>query len=93
MTAQPPWCPPLVQTSSGIVGHLLAWQRQESDQSWWAWISWVQQSRERIVHNVVLVQAGSLGQIEEPEAYRDVPRRVHRIDGTIELLAPPKESS
>lgn len=77
----------------GIVGHLLAWQLQENDGSWWAWVSWVQQGSERVVHKVVLVQVGSLAPLEEPGAYAEVPRRLHRADGTVMPLAPPDAHS
>ncbi len=32
-----PWAPPLAALTGGIVGHLLAWERQEHDRTWWAW--------------------------------------------------------
>ena len=45
-----PWAPPLVEMTGGIVGHLLAWERHELDGSWWAWVSWVQESGGRRLH-------------------------------------------
>jgi hypothetical protein len=45
-----PWAPPLVEMGSGIVGHLLAWKRQEHDRTWRAWVSWVQQASGRHFH-------------------------------------------
>jgi hypothetical protein len=71
-----PWAPPLVEMTGGIVGHLLAWERSEVDGSWWAWVSWVQESGDRRLHKVVLVRAGSLRPLEPPEAYKAVPKRV-----------------
>jgi hypothetical protein len=62
--------------TGGIVGHLLAWERHERDGSWWAWVSWIQQSGDKRLHKVVQVRAGSLRPLEPPEAYKDVPRRV-----------------
>jgi hypothetical protein len=73
--------PPLVEMTGGIVGHLLAWERHERDGSWWAWVSWVQESGGRSYHKVVQVRAGSLRPLEPPEAYKDVPRRVAGRDG------------
>jgi hypothetical protein len=76
-----PWAPPLVEMTGGLVGHLLAWERHERDGSWWAWVSWVQESGGRHVHKVVQVRAGSLRPLEPPEAYKQVPRRVLGDDG------------
>ena len=78
-----PWAPPLVEMSIGVVGHLLAWERQEVDGSWWAWVSWVQESGGRHHHKVVHVRAASLRPLEEPAAYEAVPRRVRCLDGQI----------
>lgn len=80
---KPPWAPPLVQMSSGPVGHLLAWERIEADGSWWAWVSWVHQSAGRLQHKVVQVRADGLRPLEPPEAYEAVPRRVRTLDGQI----------
>ena len=73
---QAPWAPPLVEMTGGIVGHLLAWERHELDGSWWAWVSWVQESGGQRYHKVVQVRAGSLRPLEPPEAYQQVPRRL-----------------
>jgi hypothetical protein len=70
-----PWAPPLVEMTGGITGHLLAWERHERDGSWWAWVSWIQESGDRRLHKVVQVRAGSLRPLEPPEAHEDVPRR------------------
>jgi len=78
-----PWAPPLVEMATGMVGHLLAWERHERDGSWWAWVSWVQESGGRHRHKVVQVRAASLRPLEAPEAYRAVPRRVLTLDGQI----------
>jgi hypothetical protein len=78
-----PWCPPIVEMSGGIVGHLLAWEMHERDGSWHAWVSWVQDTGGRHVHKVVDVRAGSLQPLEHPDAYSAVPRRVRGNDGLI----------
>jgi hypothetical protein len=78
-----PWCPPIVEMSSGMVGHLLAWEMHEHDGTWHAWVSWVQQAGGRHVHKVVDVRAGSLQPLEPPDAYSAVPRRVRGSDGLI----------
>jgi hypothetical protein len=78
-----PWAPPLVEMSGGMVGHLLAWEKIEGDGSWWAWVSWVQETGGRLVHKVVQVQAASLRPLEPPDAYEEVPRRVLGLDGRI----------
>jgi hypothetical protein len=44
-----------VDLGSGIVGHLLHWELHERDGTWWAWVSWIQQTGGRHVHKVVLV--------------------------------------
>jgi hypothetical protein len=78
-----PWCPPIVEMSGGVVGHLLAWELHERDGSWHAWVSWVQQAGGRHVHKVVDVRAGSLRPLEHPDAYSAVPRRIRGHDGLI----------
>jgi hypothetical protein len=80
-----PWVPPLVEMSGGQVGHLLEWRQHERDGSWHAWVSWVLTTGDppRHQHKVVSVQAQSLAPLEEPDAYRDVPRRVLGNDGKI----------
>jgi hypothetical protein len=75
--------PPLVELSIGVVGHLLAWEKIQADGTWRAWVSWVQGSGGRQVHKVVQVPAGGLRPLEAPEAYQQVPRRVHGLDGHI----------
>lgn len=80
---KPPWCPPLAEMGSGTIVHLLAWELHERDSSWWAWVSWIQQSSGRTVHKIVDVQASSLRPVDEPEAYSAVPRRVVGIDGLV----------
>lgn len=89
MGAQPPWSPPLVEMTGGTIGHLLCWEQQERDGSWWAWVSWVQTSGDRHLHKVVSVRAASLAPIEAPDAYTDVPRRILGHDGAIRPLKPP----
>jgi hypothetical protein len=69
--------------AGGMVGHLLAWEKNEGDGSWWAWVSWVQETGGRRVHKVVQVRAASLRPLEPPEAYKRVPRRVLGNDGQI----------
>ena len=77
-----PWCPPIVEMSGGMVGHLLAWEMHERDGSWHAWVSWVQETGGRHVRKVVDVRAG-LQPLESPDAYSAVPRRVRGSDGLI----------
>jgi len=74
--ATAPWAPPIVELADVVVGRLLAWERHERDGSWWAWVSWIQESGGRHHHKVVLVRAGSLRPLEPLEAYKAVPRRV-----------------
>jgi hypothetical protein len=64
--------------SGGQVGHLLEWRQHERNGSWHAWVSWVQTTGDppRHRHKVVEVWAAGLAPLEEPGAYRDVPRRV-----------------
>ena len=58
----------------------------ERDGSWWAWVSWVQESGGRHHHKVVQVRADSLRPLEAPEAYRAVPRQLRGLDGQIRHL-------
>ena len=81
-----PWAPQLVEMATGMVGHLLAWERHERDGSWWAWVSWVQESGGRHHHKVVQVRADSLRPLEAPEAYRAVPRQLRGLDGQIRRI-------
>jgi hypothetical protein len=55
VAGQAPWCPPLVQMTSGSIGHLLCWERHERDGTWWAWVSWIQGSGARPVYKIVAV--------------------------------------
>lgn len=83
MRGRAPRCPPIVEMSGGVVGHLLAWEMQERDGSWLAWVCWIQDTGGRHLHKVVTVQAHSLRPLEEPDAYADVPRRVVGTDGLV----------
>jgi hypothetical protein len=83
MPPEPLYCPPVVGMAGGMIGHLLCWDRHERDGSWRAWVSWIQQTSSRAVHKIVCVPGGSLTQLEAPDAYRDVPRRIFGLDGQI----------
>jgi hypothetical protein len=83
MADQPPWCPPLVEMSSGMIGHLLCWEYLETSGDWCAWVSWVQTTSIRHNHKVVCVEARAIKPIEEPGAYAQVPRRIRHRDGKI----------
>jgi hypothetical protein len=83
MAPEPPYCPPVVGMASGPIGHLLCWDRHERDGSWWAWVSWIQQTSDRAVHKIVCVPTQSLTPLETPDAYREVPRRIFGNDGRI----------
>jgi hypothetical protein len=62
---------------------LLCWERHERDGSWWAWVSWIQQTSDCAVHKVVCVAAESLTPLETPDANRQVPRRIFGDEGRI----------
>jgi hypothetical protein len=83
MPSEPPYCPPVVGLAGGPIGHLLCWDRHERDGSWWAWVSWIQETSSRTVHKLVCVPADSLTRLEAPDAYREVPRRVLGQDGQV----------
>lgn len=83
MPKDAPYAPPLVALGDTIVGHLLAWELTEVDGSWWAWVSWVQQSGGRTIHKIVTVRASGLQPLEGPDAYSNVPRRVRGRDGLL----------
>jgi hypothetical protein len=78
-----PWAPPLVELPIGAVGHLLAWEKNEADGTWWAWVWWVQENGGRHVHKVARARAASLHPLEPHEACQQVPRRVCGLDGKI----------
>jgi hypothetical protein len=78
-----PWAAPLVELPVGAVGHLLAWEKNEADGTWWAWVSWVQETGGRHVPKVVQVRAASLRLLEPPETHQQVLRRVRGFDGKI----------
>jgi hypothetical protein len=80
-----PYAPPIVDLGDGIIAHLLCWELIEADGSWWAWLSYVRQSSGQPKHMVVQVRADQLGQLEQPEAYAKVERRVRGLDGVIRL--------
>jgi hypothetical protein len=84
--AEPPWCPPIVALAAGGVGHLIAWEQHERDGSWYAWVSWVQESGGQPVHKLVAVQGDGVQPLEPPEAYSGVPRRIRGNDGVIRPL-------
>jgi hypothetical protein len=44
--------------ASGPIGHLLCSERHECDGSWWASVSWIQQTSDRAVHKIVCVRLG-----------------------------------
>jgi hypothetical protein len=84
MPTEPPYCPPVVgMAADGPIGHLLCWERHDLDGSWWAWVSWVQETSVRPVHKLVCVPAQYLTQLETPQAYRHVPRRILGRDGQV----------
>jgi hypothetical protein len=78
-----PPSPPIAELTSGIVAHLLCWEKQERDSSWRASVSWVQSTGQpvRHRHQVMCVRAETVRRIEAPSAYRDVPRRTLGMDG------------
>ena len=80
-----PWCPPLVEMSGGMIGHLLEWRQHERDGRWHAWVSWVQTTGDpaRHRHKVVEVRVGAISPLEAPEAYAEVPRRIFGNDGKV----------
>ena len=78
-----PWAPPLVEPPIGAAGHLLAWEKNEADSTWRAWVSWVREAGGRHVHKVVQVPAASLHPLEPPGACQQVLRRVRGLDGKI----------
>jgi len=78
-----PPCPPIVKLSSGRAGHLLAWEQHEADGSWWAWVSWVQETSRGYRHLIAEVRADGVEPAEPLDVYRAVPRRVLGRDGQI----------
>ncbi len=83
MPRDAPYAPPIVAFGDAIIGHLLAWELIEVDGSWWAWVSWVQQSGGQPIHKIVTIRATGLQPLEGPESYSRVPRRVRGRDGVV----------
>ena len=85
-----PWSPPIVQLADDGIGHLLCWEKNERDGSWYAWVSWVQSTGDpvRHRHHVVSVRAEAVQRLENPDAYARVPRRVLGTDGQIRPWSP-----
>ena len=85
-----PWSPPIVQLAGDGIGHLLCWEKNERDGSWYAWVSWVQSTGDpvRHRHHVVSVRAETVQRLENPDAYARVPRRVLGTDGQIRPWSP-----
>jgi hypothetical protein len=79
---QPPWVP-LVEVPIGVAGHLLAWEKNEADGTWWSWVSWVPETGRRRARKVVQACAARLRPLEPPGAYRRALRRVRGRDGQI----------
>jgi hypothetical protein len=75
----------VVELTGGVIGHLLCWERHERDGTWYAWVSWVQSTGEPVRHrrHVVSVRAVGVRPLENPEAYKNVPRRTLGRDGHI----------
>jgi hypothetical protein len=61
---------------SGTIGHLSCWERHENYGSWWAWVSWTQQTSDRTVQKIIYVSTESLIPLEDPETYRQVLRKI-----------------
>jgi len=88
--ARTPWSPPIVEMNGGVIGHLLCWERHARDGTWYAWVSWVQSTGDpvRHRHHVVSVRADGIRRLENPEAYKGVPRRTLGRDGRIRPWTP-----
>jgi hypothetical protein len=84
-----PWSPPIVQVGEETVAYLLCWERHEGDGSWHAWVTWIRIQAGRPSRHVVSVRAASVRPLEQPGAYRQVPRWVRGNDGVIRLWAAP----
>ena len=84
-----PWSPPIVQVGEETVAYLLCWERHEGDGSWHAWVTWIRTQAGQPHRHVVSVRAASVRPLEQPGAYRQVPRWVRGNDGVIRLWAAP----
>jgi hypothetical protein len=71
-----PPSPPIVQVGDDTVAYLLCWDQHELDGAWFAWVTWIMTTGNRPRRHVVSLPAARVRPLEEPEAYRDVPRRV-----------------
>jgi hypothetical protein len=85
MESTPPPSPPIVLVGDGDqhAAFLICWERADADGDWSAWVMWVREQDGRPVRHVVCVPAAEIEPVEPPEAYRDVPRRVRRADGSV----------
>lgn len=77
-----PWSPPIVEVGEDATpAYLLCWEQHERDGQWQAWVTWIRVTRGRPGRHVVTVMATAVRPLEEPRAYKDVPRRVLGRDG------------
>ena len=68
--------------------YLLCWELIEVTGEWWCWLTWIRERRGSPYRHVACVPAGSVQPIEQPEAYRAVPRRVRGRNGVIQPWRP-----
>jgi hypothetical protein len=89
MAKDPPWCPPIVRMSGGgEIAYLIAWEYVEGDGKWSAWVTWPRERGGRPARHVVLVPADYVEAVDEPGAYRQVPRRHRDRHGVIRPWRP-----
>jgi hypothetical protein len=78
------YCPPMVYlTGSDDAGLLLAWIRHAVDGSWTALIVWIRRTSDGHERKFVEVSGAAIRPLEAPAAYREVPRLLLDVDGTV----------
>jgi hypothetical protein len=87
MRDEPP-SPPIVAVGEEFTAYLLAWDLHEPTGECWAWVTWVRERNGEPYRHIVSVPAASLRPLEEPEAYRDVPRRILTAPGQVRPSEP-----
>src|SRR4051794_8596055 len=78
------YCPPMVHLAgSDEAGLLLAWVKHAIDGSWTALVVWIRRTGDGVYERKFVEVGGGIRPLEAPDAYREVPRLLLDVDGTV----------